>query len=150
MSDMNKPHLEDIATAVKKPIERLDARDKAEQAHEKQRSDEKERLSQRVSIAAIALTMLMSFLNFARAERDDFGKNLRVDASRAEREADAHWTLYHARRSGQATRAPRTTSREKSRPCRATIRDCASPSSTTSSTRLASRRSITRTARCSS
>jgi Domain of unknown function (DUF4337) len=92
-----KPHLEDISAAVEKAIERLDARDKAEQAHEKQQAERKEQLSNRVSIAAIALTMLLSFLNFARSERDDAGKALRADAAKAQREADANWSLYQTR-----------------------------------------------------
>ena len=95
--EVSKEHLKDIAAAVEQAIERLDARDKAEQAHEKAIAHEKERLSDRVSIAAIALTMLLSFLGFARGERDDAGKELRTEASRAEREADAHWTLFHSR-----------------------------------------------------
>jgi hypothetical protein len=95
----SKPHLEDIAAAVEKAIERLDARDKSEQAHEKEEARKKEQLSNRVSMAAIALTMLMSFLSFARSERDDAGKALRGDAAKAQREADANWTLYQTRAS---------------------------------------------------
>jgi hypothetical protein len=99
MSDPSKPHLEDIAAAVEKAIERLDARDKAEQAHEKEISARKEQLSNRVSIAAIALTMLMSFLNFARSEREDAGKALRGESAKAQREIDANWNLYQTRSS---------------------------------------------------
>jgi hypothetical protein len=99
MSDASKPHLEDIAAAVEKAIERLDARDKAEQAHEKELAARKEQLSNRVSIAAIALTMLMSFLNFARSEREDAGKALRGEAAKAQREIDANWNLYQTRSS---------------------------------------------------
>jgi hypothetical protein len=99
MSAATPPHLDDITAAVERAIERLDARDKAEQAADQARSRAKEALAERVSIAAIALTMLMSFLNFARSERDDAGKQLRLDASRAERELDANWSLYHARAS---------------------------------------------------
>lgn len=95
--EVSKEHLKDIAAAVEQAIERLDARDKAEQAHDKAVAKEKEQLSDRVSIAAIALTMLLSFLGFARGERDDAGKELRTQASRAEREADANWTLFHSR-----------------------------------------------------
>jgi hypothetical protein len=96
---VSKEHLKDIAAAVEQAIDRLDSRDKAEQAHERAKAAAKERLSDRVSIAAIALTMLLSFLGFARGERDDAGKDLRTEASRVEREADANWTLYHSRNS---------------------------------------------------
>ncbi|MEO6954437.1 MAG: DUF4337 family protein [Polyangia bacterium] len=99
MSEQPTQRPDEIAAAVERAIERLDARDKAEQAHDKARAASKERLSDRVSIAAISLTMLLSFLNFARTERDDAGKQLRVDVSRAQRQVDAHWTLYHARAS---------------------------------------------------
>lgn len=102
MSGADKPHLEEIAAAAEKAIERLDARDRAEQAEEKRKSSAKERMSTRVSIAAIALTMLMSFLNFARAERDDAQKALRNQATRAQREIDANWTLYQTRQSERA------------------------------------------------
>ncbi len=99
MSGPEKPHLEEIAAAVEKAIERLDARDRAEQAEEKRKAAEKEWMSTRVSVAAIALTMLMSFLNFARSERDDAQKALRQQATRAQREIDANWTLYQTRQS---------------------------------------------------
>jgi hypothetical protein len=89
--------LEDITAAVEAAIQRLDARDQAVEAHEKEKAARKERQSNRVSIAAIALTMLMSFLNFARSERDDAGRQARVDADTAKRDAEANWILYQTR-----------------------------------------------------
>jgi hypothetical protein len=100
------PVLEDISLAVEKAIERLDARDKAAEAHEKEKSSRKDALSSRVSIAAIALTMLMSFLGFARTERDEASKAARLEAQNAKRDTEANWTLYQTRtteRAGYAT-----------------------------------------------
>jgi hypothetical protein len=94
---MTPEHLDEIAATVEKAIARLDERDRAEQAHEKARAALKERLSNRVSVAAIALTMLMSFLNFARSERDDAAHAERTMADKAKRESEANWTLYQTR-----------------------------------------------------
>jgi hypothetical protein len=95
-------HVQEITAAVEAAIERLDARDKAAEAVEREKAAKKEKLAERVSVAAIALTMLMSFLGFARSERDDSAKDLRTQADKARREAEANWTLYQTRAAERA------------------------------------------------
>jgi hypothetical protein len=70
---------------------------------ERQRSKDKEKLSNRVSIAAIALTMLMSFLGFARSERDDAGRQARTAADKAKRDSEANWVLYQTKSAERAS-----------------------------------------------
>jgi hypothetical protein len=100
--DDRKQHLRDITEAVEAAIHRLDERDQAVEHAEKQKSERKEALATRVSVAALALTMLMSFLGFARAERDDAAKEARRTADSAKRDAEDNWSLYQARASERA------------------------------------------------
>lgn len=106
MSDDKKepghPVLEDISLAVEAAIQRLDVRDKAAEAHDRERAARKEALTSRVSVAAIALTMLMSFLGFARSERDGAAKASRSQVENTKRDAEANWTLYQTRASERA------------------------------------------------
>jgi hypothetical protein len=97
-----KQHLAEITEAVEAAIHRLDERDKAAQQGEKQKGERKEALSTRVSVAALALTMLLSFLGFAHQERDDAAKGARHIADAAKRDSEDNWSLYQARASERA------------------------------------------------
>ena len=70
---------------------------------ERARSAAKEELASRVSIAAIALTMLMSFLGFARSERDDALRAARTAAATAKRDVEANWTLCQTKAAERAS-----------------------------------------------
>ena len=102
MADEPKAHLDDIAAAVEAAMERLEARNKIHDAEEKRRAAEKESLSNRVSVAALALTMLLSFLGFARSERDDAAKEQHHVADKARQDAEDNWTLYQNRAAERA------------------------------------------------
>jgi hypothetical protein len=95
-------HLQEITDAVEAAIRRLDERDKATEHIEKEKAARKEGLSTRVSVAALALTMLMSFLGFAHGERDDAAKDARRIADSAKRDMEDDWSLYQARASERA------------------------------------------------
>jgi hypothetical protein len=97
-----KQHLAEITEAVEAAIHRLDERDKASELIEKQKAERKEALSERVSIAALALTMLLSFLGFAHGERDGAAKEARRIADAAKRDSEDNWALYQARSSERA------------------------------------------------
>jgi hypothetical protein len=97
-----KQHLAEITEAVEAAIHRLDERDKAANAAEKLKAEHKEALSTRVSVAALALTMLLSFLGFAHGERDDAAKDARRIADGAKRDSEDNWQLYQARSSERA------------------------------------------------
>lgn len=89
--------IEDVSHAVEKAIERLDAREKTELARQKAEEAVREQLTSRVSIAAIGLTFLLSFVGFARAERDSTKVSLKIDADNARVDAQASWTLYQTK-----------------------------------------------------
>lgn len=97
-----KPHLAEITAAVEAAIHRLDERDQAVEAHEKEKAARKEHLANRVSVAALALTMLMSFLGFVREDRDDAADDQRHAAEDAVRDIEANWSLYQARTTERA------------------------------------------------
>lgn len=83
-----------VLKAIEDTIERLTAEGRAKEAAQREESAQKERLTARVSIAAILLTMLMSFLNFARSERDQATTDAKTAAAHARGEADVSWAHY--------------------------------------------------------
>lgn len=97
--------LEDVVRAVEAAVARLDARERAEKAAETARAEAKEQLTSRVSIAAICLTMLMSFVNFARAERDATAAAETAAAAKNKSDADANWAYYQTRRAERSNYA---------------------------------------------
>jgi len=98
----DKAHLAEITAAVETAIHRLDERDKANDAVEKSKAEHKEQLASRVSMAALALTMLLSFLGFARGERDDAAREQRRVSDNAKRDVEANWSIYQARTTERA------------------------------------------------
>ena len=85
---------EEIKRAVHEAIEALQQTREEKEAAEKEHAKRKDRLTSRVSIAAISLTMLMSFLNFARTERDHAATNARTQAANARSASEANWAHY--------------------------------------------------------
>ncbi len=85
---------EEIQREVREAIEHLERSREAKDAEEKEVAKQKARLTSRVSIAAISLTMLMSFLNFARTERDRAATGARTQAANARSAAEANWAHY--------------------------------------------------------
>lgn len=87
----------EIKEAVHEALAHLDARDRKEKDEERAIAELKEELTARVSIAAICLTMLMSFVGFARAERADASALATLEATKARADADANWAYYQTR-----------------------------------------------------
>ena len=85
---------DEIAGAVHDAITQYDEARVAREAPDREKAKRKERLTSRVSIAAISLTMLMSFLNFARTERDHASGSAKGEASGARANAEANWQHY--------------------------------------------------------
>ena len=102
------------AQHIEAVLEKYDARRRAEDAADKEKAAEKEGLTNRVSIAAIAVTMLMSFLNFARTERAGASANATTDAQHAKADAESDWAYYQTRNAERASYqlADETLSRE--------------------------------------
>ncbi|MEI8254943.1 MAG: DUF4337 family protein [Deltaproteobacteria bacterium] len=85
---------EEIKRELREAIEQFQRSREAAEAEEKEAERQKGRLTSRVSIAAISLTMLMSFLNFARTERDGAATGARTQAANARSAAEANWAHY--------------------------------------------------------
>jgi hypothetical protein len=79
---------------VHEAIEQFQRTREEKEAGEKEKTKQKERLTNRVSVAAISLTMLMSFLNFARTERDHAASSARSEAASARSAAEVNWAHY--------------------------------------------------------
>ncbi len=94
---------QDVTDEIEAILERYDQKRRAEDAQEKAEATLKEQLTGRVSIAAIALTMLMSFLGFARAERQEASDNAKTDALQAKADAEADWAFYQTRSAERAS-----------------------------------------------
>jgi len=94
MSDLKT---EDFARAVEDMLARKDAREAQDKAEDKAKAQRKEKLTSRVSIAAICLTMLMSFLNFARTERGNAQAAATSAAAKAKSDSDSDWAYYQTR-----------------------------------------------------
>ena len=88
----------EIKRAVRSALQEMSAHDAALRAEEQALADEKGRLTNRVSVAAIALTMLLSFLNFARGERADASQAALLAAARDRSDTEANWSYYQTRR----------------------------------------------------
>jgi hypothetical protein len=95
--------IDTIATAVAKKLDEHDTQRRADEEEAKQKEKKKEQLTGRISIAAMALTILMSFLGYVRAERDDAANAAKGDATQAQAQAEAAWTYYQAKNEQRAS-----------------------------------------------
>jgi hypothetical protein len=100
-NDRRERHAE-LIEAVEIAVSRQAEREKAEQAKDRERQKIKDALTSKVSITAIALTLLMSFLSFARSERNNASGSLKGRAAKAKADADANWILYQTRNTERA------------------------------------------------
>lgn len=84
-------------------FEAYDTRKRAEDAEEKLEADAKELLTNRVSVAAIALTLLLSFIGFARENRSSASEAAALAAQRAKADLEAEWGYYATRAAERAS-----------------------------------------------
>lgn len=92
-----------LESALKTALERLDAERKAESAAASATAAHKAAIARRVSIAALLLTMMLSFLGFVRAQSDSAHGGAMFIVQQSQTDAATEWTLYQtktAQRSG--------------------------------------------------
>lgn len=102
MSANEELSLETIGRAVAHGLEAHEKKRQAEEREAKEKAKEKEQLTTRISIAALALTVLMSFLGYVRSERADVASSATGEAAQAHSEGEASWAYYQAKNEQRA------------------------------------------------
>jgi hypothetical protein len=95
--------VDEIEHVVESAMARLESERKAEVAAAAQQAAQKHRVTQRVSISALLLTMMLSFLGFVRAKSDKDANDDKTVATQSRNDAATEWSLYQtktAQRSG--------------------------------------------------
>ena len=112
MSDERHPDLEadrlsasvdEIERAIDTALAKLEAERKAEAALAHEATAHKNATSRRVSLAALLLTMMVSFLGFVRAQSDSNESDDKLIVQQSKSDAATEWALYQtktAQRSG--------------------------------------------------
>ena len=96
------PHDDEIARTVARVLEEHEARRRLEEQEAKAKAERKDRLTTRVSVAALALTVLLSFLGFVRAERGSASADAEAEAALASSEAESSWVYYQTKNEQRA------------------------------------------------
>jgi hypothetical protein len=86
-----------IEQVVEQAMARIETERKAEAEHAAAAAAAKETVSRRVSIAALLLTMMLSFLGFVRANEDGDIAGDRTTALQSKNDAATEWTLYQTK-----------------------------------------------------
>jgi hypothetical protein len=101
MSDPMPPTPASSSAQVEQLLEqamaRIEAERKAEAQHAAAAAAAKETVSRRVSIAALLLTMMLSFLGFVRANEDGVIGGDKTTALQSKNDAATEWTLYQTK-----------------------------------------------------
>ena len=95
--------VDEIERAIESAMAKLEAERKAEAAAAHEATAHKNAVSRRVSIAALLLTMMVSFLGFVRAQSDSNESDDKLIVQRSKSDASTEWSLYQtkmAQRSG--------------------------------------------------
>lgn len=95
--------VDEIEHAIESAMARLEAERKREQDQAAAEARHKDEVSRRVSIAALLLTMMLSFLGFVRAQSDSSSGDDKLAIQQSRDEAASEWALYQtktAQRSG--------------------------------------------------
>ncbi|MEP6863520.1 MAG: DUF4337 family protein [Deltaproteobacteria bacterium] len=82
---------------LEQAMARMEAERKAEAEHAAAASAAKETTGRRVSIAALLLTMMLSFLGFVRANEDGDISGDKTTALQSKNDAATEWTLYQTK-----------------------------------------------------
>ncbi len=102
-SDRLSASVEEIERAIDTALAKLEAERKAEAALAHEASVHKNANSRRVSLAALLLTMMVSFLGFVRAQSDSNESDDKLIVQQSKSDAATEWALYQtktAQRSG--------------------------------------------------
>jgi hypothetical protein len=89
--------VDEIERAIEAAMARLEAERKAEHAEAAAAAARKSAVSRRVSIAALLLTMMLSFLGFVRAGEDNAENDDKVTVQQSKNEAASEWALYQTK-----------------------------------------------------
>ncbi|MGE5187158.1 MAG: DUF4337 family protein [Acidobacteriota bacterium] len=95
--------VDEIERAIEGALSRMEAERKAEHALAEADAAHKTALSKRVSVAALLLTMMVSFLGFVRAQSDSDESSDKLVVQQSKNDAATEWSLYQtktAQRSG--------------------------------------------------
>ncbi|HUJ62755.1 MAG TPA: DUF4337 family protein [Kofleriaceae bacterium] len=96
-ADRLSASVEEIERAIESAISRLEAERKAEATAAAAAADRKSLVSQRVSIAALLLTMMLSFLGFVRAGEDSSSSDDKTVVEQSKNDAASEWALYQTK-----------------------------------------------------
>ncbi len=96
-ADRLSASVEEIERAIESAMARLDAERKAEADVAAAKDAHKSAVSKRVSIAALLLTMMLSFLGFVRAGEDTASNDDKVIVQQSKNDAASEWALYQTK-----------------------------------------------------
>jgi hypothetical protein len=99
MADKFAASVDEIERAIEAALMRLEAERKAEAKSAAEAAARKTSVSRRVSIAALLLTMMLSFLGFVRARSDSASSNDKTIATQSNTDAGTEWSLYQTKQS---------------------------------------------------
>ncbi len=96
-ADRLSASVDEIERAIESALTRLEAARKAEHEEAASAAKRKEAVSQRVSIGALLLTMMLSFLGFVRAGEDSTSSTDKTDLQQSKNDAASEWALYETK-----------------------------------------------------
>ena len=96
-ADKLSASVEEIERAIDAAMTRLEAERKAEHAQAAADAVRKSFVSNRVSIAALLLTMMLSFLGFVRAGEDSASVDAKTVVQQSKNDAASEWALYQTK-----------------------------------------------------
>jgi hypothetical protein len=102
-ADRLSASVDEIEAAIESALARLEAERKKEAEVAAAAAAHKQQVTRQVSIAALLLTMMLSFLGFVRAASDKAANNDKTVATQSRNDAATEWSLYQtktAQRSG--------------------------------------------------
>ena len=102
-TDKLSASVDEIERAIESALARLEAERKVEHQQAEAESARKSAVSQRVSIAALLLTMMLSFLGFVRAGEDSASTDDKVTATQAKNDAASEWALYQTKQAQRSS-----------------------------------------------
>jgi hypothetical protein len=97
VDDRLSASVDEIERAIESAMTRLEAARKAEHDEAATAARRKELVSQRVSIAALLLTMMLSFLGFVRAGEDSASNDDKTTVQQGKNDAASEWALYQTK-----------------------------------------------------
>ena len=101
-ADRLSASVDEIERAIESAMARLEAERKQEAAAAAAAAEHKQAVTRRVSISALLLTMMLSFLGFVRAKSDKDANSDKTIATQARNDAATEWSLYQTKTAQQS------------------------------------------------